>query len=287
MLLLVLLIVLLAKEVTVPVVEAGEPLLYAYNVVKNYPHDKHAFTQGLQYDIWCNLSGPCTEIFWESTGLNGRSSVRRVELETGAVLVHTPLEHKHFGEGVVRLGEFVYQLTWQFPTSFKYEATTLRQVEVFSSGLKDGWGLTTDGTYLIISDGSNKLTWLDPSTYKFVKTVDVTDAGRPVTWLNELEWIEGEIWANIWQTECIARIRPDSGQVVGWAMMHGLREIVVKTNPTFNGQMDVLNGIAYDKENERIFLTGKLWPAILQIQLTPENRPRHTLEFTRKVCIKG
>jgi glutamine cyclotransferase len=229
---------------------AGAPMA-GYQVVRTYPHDPRAFTQGLVY-----LDG----VLYEGTGLNGQSSIRKVKLETGEVLQVKKLEERYFGEGIAVYGNTLVQLTWQNGIGFVYDRNTFERSRTFTySG--EGWGLTHDGTRLIMSDGTSVLRFLDPKTFKQTGKLQVTDAGRPVESLNELEIVKGEIFANVWQNERIARISPATGQVTGWIDLSGL------LTPREAMNVDVLNGIAYDAAGDRLFVTGKLWPKIFQIKI--------------------
>lgn len=228
---------------------------YTYDVVATYPHDPKAWTQGLQW---------YQNRLFESTGEVGRSGIREVELTTGKVLRQQPLEAPHFGEGIVILGSTLYQITWQSGKAFTYDWKTFaRQAKEFRYD-GDGWGLTSDGTSLIMSNGSEALVWRDPQTFAITRSLTVTDHGTPVKQLNELEWVKGEIWANVWQTDSIARIDPATGIVVGWIDLTGILSTLDRT-----GEEDVLNGIAYDAEKDRIFVTGKQWSKLFEITLKP------------------
>jgi glutaminyl-peptide cyclotransferase len=222
-----------------------------YSVVRTYPHDPSAFTQGLEY-----FDG----FLYEGTGLNGRSSIRKVRLETGEVLQKRDLPSQYFGEGItIWKGELV-QLTWRSQLGFTYELSTFAQKRTFSYA-GEGWGLTHDDRSLIMSDGSASLRFFDPSTFAERRRMVVSDAGTPVTMLNELEIVRGEIYANVWQTNTIVRISPDSGRVLGWVDLSGL--LGANERPS----TDVLNGIAYDPAHDRLFVTGKLWPKVFEIKV--------------------
>ncbi|EFJ43996.1 hypothetical protein VOLCADRAFT_95857 [Volvox carteri f. nagariensis] len=246
-------------------------------VVADYPHDPKAFTQGLQFDRECDDDNKtCFDIFWESTGLNGRSSIRQVELATGTVRRQRDFPYEHFGEGSTRLGDTLYMITWRTGQGFKI-SLDLQQVEPIDTGLGDGWGLTNDGTHLIASESSQVIHWLDPDTMQEVRRIQVTDRGHPIRWLNELEVVEGELWGNVWQTECIARVDMQTGLVKGWIHLHGLREGLIRQGLAHDREMDVLNGmaagvgvgIAYDPSTRRLFLTGKLWPRVFEVEVVP------------------
>jgi glutamine cyclotransferase len=231
---------------------AGLPI-YGYTVVRTYPHDASAFTQGLQY-----LEG----VLYEGTGLNGRSSIRKVKFETGEVLQQRATRPEHFGEGITIWRSDLIQLTWQSGLAFVYDRLTFEPRRTFTY-VGEGWGLTHDDTSLIMSDGTDALRFLDPTTFKERRRIKVTAMGVSVPRLNELEYVKGEIFANIWQTDRIARIDPKTGHVVGWIDLKGL------LNPADQAGrgVDVLNGIAYDAAKDRLFVTGKLWPKIYQIKL--------------------
>jgi glutaminyl-peptide cyclotransferase len=233
--------------------ESAAVPIYGYTVVRSYPHDREAFTQGLLYH---------DGVLYESTGLHGRSSIRRVRLETGEVLQIRPVDARYFGEGLALWKDSLIQLTWQSGIGFVYDLKTfdLRRTFTYPG---EGWGLTHDGSRLILSDGSESgtLRLLDPDTFREVGRLTVRDGGRPVAGLNELEFVKGEIYANVWNTEMIARISPKTGQVTGWIDLRGLLD------PREAAGVDVLNGIAYDAKGDRLFVTGKLWPRIFEIQL--------------------
>ncbi|HEY0930113.1 MAG TPA: glutaminyl-peptide cyclotransferase [Gemmatimonas sp.] len=227
---------------------------YTFDVVNVYPHDPGAFTQGLQWH---------DNRLFESTGQVGTSGLREVDLTSGRVVRQQPLEQPHFGEGMVILGDKLYQLTWQSGKAFTYDWKTFTRNGSFNYD-GEGWGLTTDGTSLIMSNGSSSIVWRDPKTFAVTKTLAVTDRGTPVAAINELEWVKGEIWANVWQSDSIARIDPNTGMVLGWI---DLSNILPKIDRT--GNEDVLNGIAYDAAKDRIFVTGKLWSKLYEISLKP------------------
>lgn len=222
-----------------------------HQVVKAYPHDRAAFTQGLFF-----MEGQ----LWEGTGLEGRSNIRRVELETGKVLQTHPIGAQYFGEGLAPFGNQLFELTWKDGLMFVYDKTTFALQKAFRY-TGEGWGLTTDGKQMIMSDGSANLQFLDPKNMSKVATVKVKDGDREVSQLNELEYIKGEIWANVWQTNLIARIDPKTGRVKSWLNLTGL------LSPLESAGTDVLNGIAYDAKGDRIFVTGKLWPKLFEIKV--------------------
>lgn len=243
---------------TAPAVQA--PALISYTIVKEYPHDATAFTEGLQF-----VDG----YLYESTGRYGKSEVRKVEPETGKVVLRTAMDPKYFGEGLTVLNGKIYQLTYMEHTGFVYDLKTLKQTGTFTFPNQEGWGMTTDGTHLIYDDGGHVLYYLDPNTYKEVKRVEVTDDRGPVKALNELEYIKGYIYANQWQTDFIYKIDPATGKVVGKADLYDLRQKVNIPYPmgTSEDAPEVLNGIAYDATSNRIFVTGKNWPKLIEIKL--------------------
>jgi glutaminyl-peptide cyclotransferase len=226
-------------------------VMQSYSIVKTHSHDPKAYTQGL---VW-NGTG-----FFESTGLWGQSTLRETTLE-GQVLRQVRVPDKFFAEGLAWLGGKLYQLTWQENTAFVYNAKTFK-LETTLPYKTQGWGLTTDGKNLILSDGSSQLYFLEPSTFKVLRSITVNNAGSEIRQLNELEYIGGEIWANIWQTDLIARIDPKNGQVKAFINLVGLRP----TN-TLRDDQAVLNGIAHDPKTGRIWVTGKLWDKLYEIKV--------------------
>lgn len=241
-----------APAATVGPTRPRTPIAYTYEVVTSYPHDRDAFTQGL---IWQDGG------FLESTGLNGKSSLRRVELASGKVLQSVPVEAEYFAEGMTVLGNRIYQLTWQHQKGFIYDLATFQRLGEFAYQ-GEGWGLTTDGQSLILSDGSAQLRFLDPQTFKVLRTITVLVNGRPIDKLNELEFIKGEIFANVWTTDFVVRIDPADGHVTGIVDLSGLLPVVARPPDA-----DVLNGIAYDAAKDRIFVTGKKWDRVFEIRL--------------------
>lgn len=227
-----------------------------YRVVHSYPHDPRAYTQGLIY-----LDGH----LYESTGLNGRSSLRMVDLETGRVQQEIPVPGKYFAEGLTNWGSTLVQLTWLSHTAFVYDRFSFRLLRTLHYD-GEGWGLTQDGAHLILSDGSATLRFLDPETFRVVRRIVVKDRGAPVTQLNELEYVRGEIYANVWHTDRIARISPATGNVIGWIDLSGLLPADQHPDPEA-----VLNGIAYDAAQNRLFVTGKLWPRLFEIKVVPQS----------------
>lgn len=226
---------------------------YKVEVVKAYPHDTGSYTQGL---FWHDGS------LYESTGLNGKSTFRKVELQSGNALTKLPFNRKYFVEGSVILGDKLYILTWTNKVIFIYDATTLEYRSTYSYP-REGWGLTTDGKSLISSDGSSRIYFLTPEL-KFERSINVTLNGRAVRYLNELEWIDGRIWANVYTSDTIVIINPDTGIVEATVDCDGLLPERLRTSDT-----DVLNGIAVDSEG-RIFLTGKNWPELYEVKLVGE-----------------
>ncbi len=230
---------------------AGEPApVWQVSVVERFPHDPRAFTQGLLM-----VDGT----LYESTGLNGQSSVRIVDLATGAVQRRRDLADRYFGEGLVAIDDRLIQLTWRSQVAFVYDRATL-EPRGQHAYVGEGWGLTDDGRRLILSDGTDRLRFFDRETFAELGAVRVTDAGRAIRQLNELEYIDGEVLANVWQTDRIARIDPTTGRVIGWLDLAGLRP------QEANRQGDVLNGIAWDAPNQRLIVTGKRWPLMFAIR---------------------
>ncbi len=232
----------------------GRGPVYGFHVVRTFPHDRGAFTEGLVY-----ADGQ----LYESTGEVGRSSIRRVDLDTGKVLQSRDLDRPFFGEGIVPFNGKLYELTWRSGTGFIYDLKTFQPLGRFTYP-GEGWALTTDGRRLIMSDGTPQLRFLDPVTLKETGRLTVTYRGRPLANLNEVEWVKGEILANIWMTDTIARIDPKTGRVTGVIDLAGLFPLSER-----RGDEDVLNGIAYDKAGDRLFVTGKQWPKLYQITLVP------------------
>jgi glutamine cyclotransferase len=231
---------------------AGAVPALPYDVVRSHPHDPAAFTQGLHL-----VDG---ELF-EGTGLHGRSTLRRVELRSGRVLQQVALEPRYFGEGIAVIGDRIVQLTWQSGTGFVYDRRSFERQRTFTY-TGEGWGLTTDGRRLIMSDGTDTLRFWHPETLEEVGRLRVHEGGRPVSQLNELEYVNGVIYANVWPTDRVARIDPATGQVTGWLDFAGL------LTPTERSRgVDVLNGLAYDPATGHLLVTGKLWPWVFEIRL--------------------
>ena len=258
---------------TATAANSAAPNVSTYEIVNTYKHDSKAFTQGLVFQ---------NGFFYESTGEYGDSTLRKVELQTGKVLQEHELAREYFAEGMTVLNGKIYQITWQEKTAFVYDAENfklLREIKYQGSG----WGLTTDGTHLILSDGTHIIKFLDPETFSVVRSITVKkEDGSPVYHLNELEFVKGEIWANIWHSEnnatdsehgflpnigkpnYIARIDPASGKIVGWIDLAGISPEDVRNSE------NTLNGIAYDAQNDRIFVTGKRWKKLFEIKLKPK-----------------
>ncbi|MGA3091210.1 MAG: glutaminyl-peptide cyclotransferase [Terriglobales bacterium] len=238
---------------------ATKPPEYTFKTIRTFPHDPAAFTQGLAYRAG---------FLYEGTGLEGRSSLRKVRLETGEVVQRVDLAQEFFGEGVTLVHDEVIQLTWQSHTGFVYSLSDFRLRRQFSYA-GEGWGLATNGKSkeVFMSDGTSEIRVLDSSTLAEKRRFTVHDGDTPVERLNELEFVEGEIFANVWQTDRIARISPQSGRVVGWIDLQGLLSPIYRL-----GAGAVLNGIAYDADRKRVFVTGKLWPSVFEIQIIPKPR---------------
>lgn len=231
---------------------ARPPARIGHAVVNVYPHDRGAFTQGLVYR---------DGFLYESTGLNGRSSLRKVDLATGKVLQQVDVDAKHFAEGLTDWNDRLIQITWQTQTGFVYDLKTFKLEKTFTFP-GEGWGLAHDGKHLILSDGSATLRFLDPKTHAEVRRLDVTYEGKPLPQLNELEMVDGELFANVWGTNFLVVIDPASGRVTGQVDLAGLLPEADRKPP-----IDVLNGIAWDAKGKRLFVTGKLWPKVFELRL--------------------
>ena len=237
--------------------QATKPPEYTFKIVRVFPHDPAAFTQGLAYR---------DGFLYEGTGLNGHSSLRKVRLETGEIVQEVNLTPEFFGEGITLLKNQILQLTWTSQTGFVYDISSFRLLRRFSySG--EGWGLATDGREVFMSDGSAEIRVLDADTLEEKRRLKVRDGATAIDQLNELEFVDGEIFANVWQTDRIARISPRTGKVVGWIDLKGLLSPMYRLD-----ENAVLNGIAYDTAGKRLFVTGKLWPSIFQIQLVRKHQ---------------
>ncbi len=232
---------------------AQEPQLHGYRVVNSYPHEITAFTQGLIY-----RDGE----LWEGTGKNGLSRLARIDLESGELKQNVQLADRYFGEGIEMIGDRIYQLTWRAHMVFVYDRENLEQLETHYNA-REGWGLAFDGQHLILSDGTANLQFIDPEGFVPVRGIEVTVGGQPLSLLNELEYIEDEIWANVWQTDFIVRIDPASGVVNSIVDLTGLA-----ARTELGSSEAVLNGIAWDSENRRLFVTGKHWANLFEIELT-------------------
>lgn len=228
------------------------PTLYGYEVVNTFPHDPEAFTQGLIFHEGALV---------ESTGLEHHSTLRRVELQTGKVLQRVDVPRDFFAEGMTLFNGKIYQLTWKGEKGFIYDPQTFEKTGEFTY-TGEGWGLTHDADSLILSDGSNRLRFIDPADYRVRRTLAVTDGGRAVMQLNELEYVKGEIFANVWHQNRVARIDPQTGRVKGWIDLSGLLK-----PGDISDEEAVLNGIAYDESGDRLFVTGKLWPKLFEVKL--------------------
>lgn len=231
-----------------------ETSYYNVEVVATYPHDSQAFTQGLIHD---------DGLLYESTGLYGRSSIRITELSSGDILNQVNLSDTYFGEGMTVLGEKIYQITWKESTGFVY-SPNLDEVQSFTYH-GEGWGLTHDSEHLVLSNGTSTLSFLDPETFEVVRTVNVIYDCAPVYDLNELEYVDGAIYANVWHLDQIIIINPDDGSTVGWIDLDGIKEHLDSVQG-----IDVLNGIAYNEDTGRLLVTGKLWPNVFEIELVPK-----------------
>jgi glutamine cyclotransferase len=232
--------------------------VYTYKVVNTYPHARDAFTEGLVCE---------NGLLYEGTGNYGSSTLRKVKLETGKILQIRELPPGYFGEGITIYGNRIIQLTWKSHLGFVYDKASFKLLRKFRYPT-EGWGITHDESRLIMSDGTSILYFLNPETFEETGRIQVRDNNGPVSSLNELEYVRGEIYANVWQTDRIARISPQTGRVVGWIELRGLleREGVI-------GPVDVLNGIAYDSKRGRLFVTGKWWPKLFEIEIAPRNHP--------------
>jgi glutamine cyclotransferase len=235
--------------------EQRQPVpVFGYRVVNTYPHSREAYTQGLSW-----YDGE----LYESTGGYGRSSIRQVKPDTGEVIRSVPLDRRLFGEGHCVWGERIYLVTWRNGLGVVLDRKTFRLLGRFQY-VGEGWGITHDGTHLIMSNGSPTLQFIDPKTFRVMRRLGVRANGRSLRHLNELEYVGGEIWANVWHTDRIARISPKTGEVVGWIDLTGLM-----SPEEIPGKEQVLNGIAYDEKDKRLFVTGKQWPKLFEIQLVP------------------
>eukprot|EP00933_Yihiella_yeosuensis_P076276 TRINITY_DN8597_c0_g1_i1.p1 TRINITY_DN8597_c0_g1~~TRINITY_DN8597_c0_g1_i1.p1 ORF type:complete len:359 (-),score=61.75 TRINITY_DN8597_c0_g1_i1:124-1131(-) len=268
-------------------VKEQEPKVYSFRVIREYKHDPKAFTQGL---LWANGS------LYESTGLYGRSAVREVRLlddGTSKVVRETRLDSRDFGEGLVQYEGDLYQLLWRKGEGIRYKAKAgegglLERAKGsrFKTTLSDGWGLETDGKSFIVTDSGKDIIYLNPQSFKEEKRLTVNDDGAEVEMVNELEFVDGELWGNVYGNECLARIDPSSGSVKGWVLLDGILDRTSageEAKKAGREPPDVLNGIAWDGEKKRLFVTGKLWPKLYEIEVVPA--PQLPLEAVRKACI--
>jgi len=239
---------------------AATPPVYGYQIVARYPHSTESYTEGFFY-----LDG----LFYEGTGLNGHSALMAIQPETGKVLQRVDLPEKYFGEGIVDWGPNLYEWTWQSHICFVYDRFSLRLIKQLSYD-GEGWGMTRTAREIVTSDGTAALRFRDPATFRETRHILVTDGGKPVKQLNELEFVKGEIYANVWHSDRIARISPRDGHVIGWINLSGLLPDSQKINDE-----SVLNGIAYDAKRDRLFVTGKQWPTVFEIRIVNE-RPGKT-----------
>ncbi len=228
---------------------------FTYLVVHTYPHDRDAFTQGLEYH---------DGFLYEGTGREGHSSLRKEKLETGQVVQKIDLAPQYFGEGITVIDGKILELTWKAQTGFLYDRSSFHLLRNFAYA-GEGWGLANDGKTIYMSDGSSQIRFWDPQTLKELRRISVHDGNRAIENLNELEYVHGEIYANVWTTNLIARISPDDGHVIAWIDLTGLLKPSDMTDT-----VDVLNGIAYDSAHDRLFVTGKLWPKLFEIKIAPK-----------------
>ncbi len=240
---------------------AAQTPQYGYQVVHVYPHDPTSFTEGLEFRAG---------YLYESTGLKGHSKLRKIQLETGKVLQEIDLDPQYFGEGITIFNQRIFQLTYTTEVGFVYDQNTFARQRVFNySG--EGWAMTNDGQQIYMSDGTPQIRVWDPGTLQEKRRITVRENGKPVTNVNELEWVRGEIYSNVWQTNRMLRISPADGRVLGWVDLQGLLSQLDR-----NAEIDVLNGIAYDSLGNRLFVTGKLWPKLFEIKLVPKTSAAKT-----------
>ena len=234
--------------------DSGDIPVYTYFIVNSFPHDHEAYTQGLIYS---------DGYLYESTGKRGESTLRRTDLKTGAVLQWHNLAENLFGEGITLFNNQIIQLTWESYIGYIYDKDSFTVLEEFYYNT-EGWGITNDGSRIIMSDGSATLYYLEPETYAVVDQIEVTANDIPIRNLNELEYVKGEIYANVMPSNRIARINPETGKITGWIDLSGILQTLKQ-----NYAVDVLNGIAYNPEEDRLFVTGKLWPKVYEIKVIP------------------
>jgi glutamine cyclotransferase len=225
--------------------------IYSYNIINTYPHDVSAFTEGLVYE-----SG----YLYESTGKHNETTLRKVDLQTGEILKLYKLDGSYFGEGITLYNNKIFQLTWKSNVGFIYDKDSFKLINKFYYNT-EGWGITHNDEHLIMSDGTDEISFLNPQNFKKVYSIKVHDEFKHITGLNELEFIKGEIYANVWRSNKIARICPHSGEITGWIQLKGL------LSPKEYKNAGTLNGITYDKQGNRIFVTGKMWPKLFEIKL--------------------
>jgi glutamine cyclotransferase len=230
------------------------PKQYSYSVINNYPHLKTSYTQGLEY---------YNNFFYEGTGEYGKSMLLKVNPSTGKAIQEYSLNNTYFGEGITILNDKIYQITYKEQTGFVYNIDNFALIDSFRFASKEGWGLTNDGTNLIMSDGTNVLTWIDPDNFSVIKSVQVSNNTEPVYNINELEYIDGKILANIYTTELIVEIDAETGKVLSEINLNGILNMYKSSSES----VDYMNGIAYDKLNKRLFVTGKWWPKLFEIKL--------------------
>lgn len=247
---------MLALAAQAQFVRPAAPVRYGCKVVRSYAHDRGAFTQGLEYK---------DGVLYEGTGMNGRSALRKVRLDTGQVLAQTALAAEYFGEGITVQGTRILQLTWKHGQGFIYDKQTLKRTGSFQYP-GEGWGLANDGKQIYMSDGSAQIRVWDAATLKELRRITVNNGGRAIDQINELEIVNGEIYANVWQTEYVLRVSPADGRVLGIVDLSGLVRAAYSEAP----DADVLNGIAYDAAGKRLLVTGKLWPKIYEIELVAQ-----------------
>jgi len=231
------------------------PEVYRFNILRDYPHNNLHFTQGLEFH---------NNHLYEGTGEYGKSGIYKSDYVSGNVLLEKKLPESYFGEGITILNNKLYQLTYKEQTGFVYNLSDFALIDSFKFASKEGWGLTNDGTHLIMSDGTAFLTWINPITYEIEKQVQVADHQRVWQYINELEYVDGSIWANVWTTNQIVRIDAETGQILGSVDLEGILSIMHQNQ---NQRIDVLNGIAYNKRTSTFFITGKLWPKIFEIEI--------------------
>lgn len=243
-----------SRTITATVLSDSKPGQFTYSTVKDYPHNKRFYTQGLEFH---------EGYIYEGTGEHGHSGLFKVNLNTGKPVMQHLLDHKYFGEGITIMDNKVYQLTYRAQKGFVYRLDDFAVIDSFTYTSKEGWGLTNDGQYLIMSNGTHELIWLDPNDYSEIKKVQVANRAGLINYLNELEYIDGTIYANVYTTNLIVQIDPETGKILSEINMEGILKMY--TNPS--DTIDYLNGIAYDSESDRLFVTGKWWPRLFEIKL--------------------